>query len=275
MEPRDICSFCLRQLIDIPFGENDGGVGLEIQRKTLLAILEPPEGIERIRFYESAQKIDQSRTANSLCQSAADDAIGHFSAPRELHSLYRTRQCSHAARDSATFESRTRRTRSGEDLMSASQNEFGVCADVHECNEPILIHQVDCEHACRRVSAHMPADDRRAVDPRFGMNGKLEACGPRGKAGRLSKSLLHLKFGEGPVRTLTYGVDAQSEEQIAHRGIPDHCHLIDCSRVNWKGFYRMAHVSGKRALEDLRGMVRIVLYTRHDVRPAKALGILK
>ncbi len=94
----------------------------------------------------------------------------------DLHVLDRAIKPRHAAGDRAALERRPGRAACGEDAILVAEDQLRIRADVHHGDEPVLVKDVDREHACRGVGADVAADDRAAVHARFGMNRQQRFC---------------------------------------------------------------------------------------------------
>ena len=67
----------------------------------------------------------------------------------------------HAAGDRAAFERRPGGATAARMRCSVAEDQFGIGADIHDGDEPVLVRDIDRQHAGRRIGADVAADDRR------------------------------------------------------------------------------------------------------------------
>ena len=158
---------------------------------------------------------------------------------------------------------------------AVADDQLGVGADVHDRDQALFVRQIDGQHAGRGIGADVPADDGRAVDTGFGMDGQQAAPPGLGEAGRGALALSHFDFGDRAVGVLPDRVHALPEEEIAHGGVAHHHHLVDGLRIDRELFNGVGQVAGQRAQQQLARMLGIVGDARHHVGAAETLRILK
>ena len=210
----------------------------------------PPSSNRPISFIRPVRSSSLSRSTRPDPQmpcgrAVADHAERERAVVVERDVLDRAVQRRHAARDRAALERRPGRARRRQDPVPVAEDQLGVGADVHDRDEPIFVREVHRQHAGRRIGADVPADDRRAVHAR------LADGSAAGSAGRsairlvvVALALGHLDLGDRPVRVLPDRVHALPEEQVAHRRVADHDHLVDRRRIDREVLDRVA--SGSR-----------------------------
>ena len=114
-----------------------------------------------------------------------------------------------------------------------------------------------------------------AQEPPSGMQAKwtdlvqrLADPGRRDQARRLPFALAKLVLDDRAVGPLADAVHVESEEKVAHRGVPGDNELVDCLRIAVEILDGVGQVAEQGPLQDPPRMVAIVLDPRHDVAAA-------
>ena len=106
---------------------------------------------------------------------------------------------------------------------------------------------------------------------------KRQPQSPRGEveAGAGALAVAHLLFRERAVRLLSDGIDVETEEQIAHRGVSGHHDLDDAAGIVRQVLQRPGEIAQKGALQQPPAMLGVVLDACHDVGAAEPLRVLE
>ena len=131
------------------------------------------------------------------------------------------------------------------------------------------------QHRGRRVGAHVAADDRRAIHPRFGMNRQQAAQSGLYQTRRRALALGQFNFRDRSVWRLPNRIHALAKKKISHGGIAHHYHLVNGLWIDRELLDRVGQVAGQRAQQQSSRVIRVVSDARHHLRAAETLRILK
>ena len=170
LQAGDVRALGLRQLVDVAL-EEDRCRAPASSVDAVDAVLEAAHLVHPAGAEQLAQQVDEARPADALAastspitpsanvpsSSSATSSIAP-SSPGMPHAIAPPSNAGPAGHDAARMRCRL------------PTMQLGVGADVHDGDEPILVREVDREHARRGIGADVAADDRQPVDARLRMD---------------------------------------------------------------------------------------------------------
>ena len=175
LQAGDVGALGLRQLVDVALEEIDVASRIERDRARGRLRSGPSRSSGRCAAARSSGRPGRSRR----CPAGAPPPItprrnvAVVVDGRRLRSRHRAPACRTRSRRLRTPDRPgTRRPGCG----AVAEDQLGVGADVHDRDQPVLVREIDRQHARRRVGADVAADDRRAVDARLRMDRQQAAA---------------------------------------------------------------------------------------------------
>ena len=279
-QPRRVGTLGLRQLVDVGLGQKDPALAVDREGGGLVAgeaapCVHPP-GTAQL-----AQKIHQARAAHAGWWTIADHvevelaAVGDVADVADRHPLDGPGERRHTTTHAAAFEGGSGGAGRGEDALAVADEDLRVGADVHHHRHFFALGETGGEETGGGVGTDVARDQRQAVDPGFRVERQAEFSGGDLEAGCVSLATPELVLGGRAVGELADRLNVEAKKEVAHRRVAGDHHLDDRARVARQRLDGPPQIAEKHPLEQPAAVLAVVANPRHDVRPAKALGVLE
>ena len=176
-----------------------GQIAAHVLRRVLRQ--QPPAFVDHASLQKHGDEVDQSRAADALCLSPADNVAEE--APVIAHMAHRARDARHAAADARALKRWARGDRAAERATLISQRHLAVRADIEKQPQFRLHKKAVCQQFRRDIAADIARDAR----------GKLHGNARKRLARAVFKQRLRLKRRAGD------GRDLAPVEKVLHHGI--------------------------------------------------------
>ena len=124
--------------------------------------------------------------------------------------------------------------------MPVADHDLGIRADIDQHHDLFSAVHVYCEQVRGNVGPDVRANQRAAVDVGAGKDPEAQVGGLDVEGGRTAEAVQHLQLGDRLVGLLSYRLDVQAEDQVAHRRVAHDDDLVYPPPVDAK---RPAHLA--------------------------------